>query len=134
MALTNKRSYLEIKGTEERHNEIVRSDYNKSDFYSESHEDALSNPNDENKPLGKGTNTGGHQHTTPDFTKPQTLFNYSNFDTTSGGGSYDIHGRNGQGGRNRLVKINIYNKDNSYGMGSVDTSLNIAEGQYVFKG
>jgi hypothetical protein len=129
-----KRSYLEIKGAEERHNELVRSDYNTSDAYSESHEDALSDPNNKDKPLGKGTNNGGHQHYTPDYTKPQTLFNYGNFDTTNGGGSYDIHGRNGISGRNRLVKINIYNQDNSYSMNSVDTSANIAEGQYVFKG
>lgn len=131
MALNNsKQSNLEIKGIEERHNEIVRSDYNTNDAYSESHENAISNGDVK----GKGTNNGGHQHYIPDYSKPSTLMNYSNLDTTKGGGKYDIEGRNGYGGRDRLVQINIYNKDNSYGPNSVDTTNNINEGQYVLKG
>jgi hypothetical protein len=135
MALNNKRqSALEAKGMIERQQEITRSDYNKQDAYSESHEDAISHPDDPEKVLGKGTQSGGHQHYTPDFSKPSTLINYSNLDTTNGGGYYDIHGRNEQGGRDRLMKINIYNKDNAYGPGSVDTTANINDGQYVMKG
>jgi len=134
MALNNsKQSNLERKGKIEREQELIRSDYNHNDAYSASHEDAISNPNDEKKIYGKGTNSGGHLHSVPDYNKPSTLINYSNFDTTSGGGAYDIHGRNGEGGRNRLVKINLYNKDNAYGPNSVDTSANIADGQYVMK-
>lgn len=134
MALNNKKqSALEQKGIEERKVELIRSDYGKNDAYSESHEDALSNPSDENKALGKGTNSGGHQHYVPDFSKPSTLINYSNLDTENGGGAYDIHGRNGQGGRDRLLKINIYNKDNAYGPNSIDTTSNIEDGQYVLK-
>jgi hypothetical protein len=135
MALNNKKqSALEIKGMEERQKELVRSDYSKNNAYSETHEDALSHPDDPTKVLGKGTNSGGHQHYTPDSSKPSTLMNYSNLDTTNGGGYYDIHGRNGQGGRDRLLKINIYGKDNPYGPNSVDTSANISDGQYVIKG
>ena len=135
MALNNsKQSTLEARGMESRREQIVRSDYNNKNAYSESHIDAISDPNDEHKTLGKGTNNGGHQHSVPDFSKPSNLFNYSNLDTTNGGGSYDIHGRNGQGGRERLLKINIYSKDNAYGPNSVDTSLNIDDGQYSFKG
>lgn len=135
MAINNKKqSRLEEEAISARHEQIVRSDYNKSDAYSESHEDALSDPNNENKPLGKGTNSGGHQHYIPDASKPKTLYNYSNLDTTSGGGSYDIYGKNQISGRNRLVGYNIYNKDNAYGPESVDTSANINEGQYVLKG
>ena len=135
MALNNKRqSALEAKGMIERQQEITRSDYNKQDAYSDSHEDAISHPDDPEKVLGKGTQSGGHQHYTPDFSKPSTLINYSNLDTTNGGGYYDIHGRNEQGGRDRLMKINIYNKDNAYGPGSVDTTVNINDGQYVMKG
>lgn len=135
MAINNsKQSNLEKKGAEERKKEIVRSDYNKSDAYSEQHIDAISNPNDETKYLGKGTNSGGHQHSVPNPNLPTTLISYSNFDTTNGGGAYDIHGRNGQSGRNRLIKINIYNKENAYGVNSVDTSANIEDGQYVMKG
>ena len=50
MALNNTRqSALEAKGMEERQVELVRSDYNKINRYSESHEDALSHPDDPNK-------------------------------------------------------------------------------------
>lgn len=133
MALNNTRqSALEAKGMEERQVELVRSDYNKINRYSESHEDALSHPDDPNKVLGKGTNSGGHGHYAPNSS--QKGYNYSNLNTTEGGGYYDIHGRNDQGGRDRLLKINIYGKDNPYGHGSVDTSANIDEGQYVIKG
>lgn len=132
MALNNnKQSALEKKGIEERHREIVRSDYGKLDAYSENHVDAMSDPSDETKIMGKGTNSGGHQHYTPDFTKPSTMIDYSNIDTTNGGGAYDIHGKDGRGGRNRLLNINIYSKDNSYGPDSVDTSSNVDDGQFV---
>lgn len=134
MALNNnKQSHLEIKGREERNKEIIRSDYNKNDFYSESHEDALSNPSDTDKPLGKGTGDGGHQAYVPDLNKPSTGYNYSSLNTSEGGGSYDIYGKDGKSGRERLTKINIYNKSNSYGPNSIDTSLNIEEGQYSLK-
>jgi hypothetical protein len=134
MALNNKRqSALEAKGMIERQQEITRSDYNKKNYYSDSHEDAISHPDDPEKVLGKGTNNGGHQHYTPDLSKPSYI-NYSNLDTTNGGGYYDIHGRNEQGGRDRLLKINIYNKKTPYGHGSVDTTENIKDGQYVMKG
>ena len=134
MALNNTRqSALEAKGMEERRNELVRSDYGKNDAYSASHEDALSHPDDPEKVLGKGTNSGGHQHYTPDHSKPSTLINYSNLDTSNGGGYYDIHGRNEQGGRERLLKINNYGKDNPYGPNSVDTSANVGDGQYVIR-
>ena len=121
MALNNsKQSNLERKGIEERHNEIVRSDYNTNDAYSESHENAISNGDVK----GKGTNNGGHQHYIPDYSKPSTLMNYSNLDTTKGGGKYDIEGRNGIGGRNFLMNISKYNANNEYGATLVDTSKN----------
>lgn len=131
MALNNKKqSYLEIKGKEERENEIIRSDYNKNDAYSASHEDALSNPSDKNKPLGKGTGSGGHLYYVPDHSKSPYSYNYSSLDTNKGGGSYDIYGKDDIGGRERLTKINLYNKENSYGPDSIDTSVNITDGQY----
>lgn len=135
MALNNKRqSALEVKGMLKRQEELTRSDYNKKDPYSDSHEDAISHPDDPEKILGKGTKSGGHQHYVPDSSKSPNYINYSNFDTTNGGGYYDIHGRNDQGGRDRLLAINIYNKINYYGDNSVDTSANINDGQYVIKG
>lgn len=136
MALNNKKqSSLERKGIDERNKEIVRSDYNKNDAYSETHEDALSNPADDKKYMGKGTGSGGFQHSVPNHDLPSTLINYSNLDThTEAGGAYDIHGKNGIGGRNWSKKINLYNMDNAYGADSVDTSSNIDDGQYVMKG
>jgi hypothetical protein len=128
-----KQSYLEQKGIEERRKEIVRSDYNNQNAYSETHEDALSHPDDETRALGKGTNSGGHQISVPDKTKSSTLINYSSMDTSAGGGAYDIYGRNGHSGRERLTRINLYNKDNAYGPNSVDTSANLAEGQYSMR-
>lgn len=134
MALNNKKqSTLEKKAIEERQRELVRSDYNKSDAYSDSHIDAISNPNAKNKPLGKGTADGGHMAYVPDASKSSTSYNYSSLNTISGGGSYDIHGRNEQSGRNRLMAINIYGKTNPYSHESVDTSENLNDGQYVIK-
>jgi hypothetical protein len=59
------------------------------------------------------------------------MIDYSNFNTDEGGGLYDIKGRNEIGGRERLMAISIYNKDNQYGPALVDTSLNVADGQIV---
>ena len=54
MALNNKKqSTLEKKGITERGNEISLSHYNKNKAYSESHEDALSDPTNDKKYLGK---------------------------------------------------------------------------------
>lgn len=136
MALNNKKqSNLEQKAINERNNELSRSNYTKKhNEYSESHENALSNPDDDKKYLGKGTGSGGFQHSVPNYDLPSTLMS-SNIDThTEAGGAYDIHGKNGVGGRNFLKKINIYNIDNAYGSNSVDTSENIEDGQYVMKG
>lgn len=128
-----KQSYLEIKGIEERNEELVRNDYGNNDQYSVTHEDALSHPTETDKPLGKGTGHGGHTYYIPDYTKPINQINYSNLDTFNGGGSYDIHGRNGVGGRIKLTNINLYNQDNAYGINSIDTTQNQLDGQYIVK-
>ena len=130
----NKQSYLEKKGFDARNEQTLRSNYKKENGYSAEHEDAISNPDDTKKVLGKGTGNGGYQHTRPNHELPSTLINYSNLDTTAGGGAYDIHGKNDVGGRKRLMTYNLYNSDNAYGVDSVDTSMNIADGQYVIKG
>ena len=128
-----KQSNLEKKGIDERNNEIVRNDYASTDEYSATHEDALSHPDSEDKPFGKGTNHGGHTYYLPDSSKSKDQMNYSNFDTFNGGGSYDIYGRNGVGGRKFLTTINLYNSDNAYGVNSIDTILNQQDGQYIVK-
>lgn len=119
---------LESKSIEKRQELIVSNEYDKNDAYSSTHEDALSHPESYDKPLGKGTGNGGHTHTLPNPLLSQTSYNYSNLDTTEGGGSYDIHGRNGKGGRKFLQTINLYNAENRYGHG-IDTSLNQFDGQ-----
>jgi hypothetical protein len=124
----NGQTCLEKRGMEERHQEITRSDYNIEDQYSATHKDAIS----DGDPQGKGTGHGGHTHFLPDCTKPTTTINYSNFDTENGGGSYDIEGRNGISGRKRALAISLYNKEIQYGPTLVDTSANVADGQYYF--
>lgn len=128
-----KQSNLEKEGIETRSQILPKNDYNKDDGYSSEHIDALSNPEDKNKPLGKGSGHGGHGHYIPDHSKGKDAINYSNLDTFNGGGSYDIYGRNGIGGREYLININMYNSDNAYGLNSVDTTQNQLEGQYVVK-
>lgn len=120
---------LEKKGIETRQETIIRNDYNKSDEYNDQHKDALSTGD----PLGKGSGNGAHGHSVPDCSKPKGMIDYSNFDTHSQniGGQYDIEGRNGQGGRNYLMTISLYNENNQYGINSVDTSANVADGQVV---
>lgn len=126
--IENGQSCLEKRGMEERHQEIVRSDYNIENPYSATHNDALSDGDVQ----GKGTGHGGHTAWLPDCTKPTTTINYSNFDTTNGGGYYDIKGRNGIGGRERALASSLYNKENPYGANLIDTEKNQQEGQYVF--
>ena len=126
-----KQTCLEKKGIEKRQETIVRNDYNKEDVYSETHKDALS----DGDPLGKGSGNGGHTHSVPDCTLPQGMMNYSNFDTHSQqiGGSYDINGRNGVGGRNFLKAISVYNEENQYGTNLIDTTANVQDGQIIIK-
>ena len=130
-----KQSNLEKIGLERRNeHELIRNDIKKTNPYDSNHDTAVWHEGDETKPLGKGSGHGGHQHSVPqtynELTKNQIK---PQIDTEHGGGAYDIYGRDGEGGRNRLLKINIYNKDNAYGPNSVDTSANIDEGQYVMK-
>lgn len=122
----NGQTCLEKRGMEERHNEITRSDYNIEDQYGVTHKNALSDGDEK----GKGTAHGGHTHFLPDCTKPTGLIDYSNFDTENGGGCYDIKGRNGISGRERALATSMYNKESQYGANLVDTSANVADGQY----
>ena len=124
----NGQTCLEKRGMEERHQEITRSDYNIEDQYGPTHKDAISDGDAQ----GKGTGHGGHTHFLPDCTKPTTTINYSNFDSENGGGYYDIEGRNGISGRKRALATSLYNKETEYGPKLVDTSKNVADGQYYF--
>jgi len=126
-----KQTCLEKNAIEKRQEELVRNDYSKVDEYSDMHPDALSNGD----PMGKGSGNGGHLHSIPNCNLPKSMMDYSNIDTRSEniGGSYDINGRNGIGGRNFLKTISLYNEVNEYGPNYVDTTLNIEDGQIVIK-
>ena len=123
-----KQSRLESEAIDKRHELEVISDYQKNtNEYSEQHQDALSNGD----PQGKGTGVS-MGYSVPGQTTNKGI-NYTNIATNSGGGLYDIEGRNGIGGRRYLETINMYNAENSYGVDSVDTSKNVAEGQFIVK-
>lgn len=126
-----KQTCLEKVGIEKRHDTIIKNDYNIEDQYSQLHKDALS----DGDPLGKGSGHGGHTHYIPDCNKPSSMMDYSNFDTDAEniGGSYDINGRNGIGGRNYLKTISLYNEENQYGPNLIDTSANVEDGQIIIK-
>jgi hypothetical protein len=124
----NGQTCLEKRGMEERHQEITRSDYNIEDQYGPTHKDAISDGDAQ----GKGTGHGGHTHFLPDCTKPTNMINYANFYSENGGGYYDIEGRNGISGRKRALATSLYNKETEYGPKLVDTSKNVADGQYYF--
>lgn len=122
-------SCLEKRGIEQRAIEIVRSDYNENDQYNANHSDAISNGD----ALGKGTQHGGHSHYLPDCNKPTSMINYSNFDTTNGGGLYDVEGRNDVGGRRKAMAQSLYNQDYQYGANLVNTEENLKQGQFQLK-
>ena len=82
--------------------------------YGENSEDALSR---EGKALGKGT--GKALGVAVKTNGSKTQIDYSQIDTKNGGGDYDINGRNGVGGRKRLILMNEYNSDNEYSADSV---------------
>lgn len=130
MAELDNQSCLEKRGIEQRHDELVRNDYQREDNeYSVIHKDALSDGDER----GKGTGHGGHTHYLPDCNGPIGMINYSNFDTFNGGDNYDINGRNDVGGRRKAMATSIYNQERQYGMTSVSTELNRIEGQYFVK-
>lgn len=124
--LENGQTCLEKRGMDERSEEIVRSDYNAENPYGPTHPDAIS----DGDPQGKGTGHGGHNAWLPDCTKPNNMIDYSNFDTINGGGSYDIYGRNDIGGRERSLARSMYNQENQYSANLVNTTENVAQGQY----
>lgn len=131
-----KQSNLEKIGFERRNeHELLRNDIQKNQPYGPDHDMAMWHEGDETHPLGKGTGTGGHQHTLPreysELTKNQIR---PQIDIENGGGSYDINGRAGVGGgRKWLETINTYDRENQYGLGAITTEENIEDGQFFIK-
>lgn len=122
----NGQSCLEKRGIEERNTEMMRNDYNKNEEYSAIHPNAIS----DGDAHGKGTKHGGHGSYLPDCTKPTGQIDYSNFDTTQGGGLYDIEGRNDIGGRKKAITSSMYNANHQYGANLINTEKNRADGQF----
>lgn len=125
----SKQSNLERIGFDRRDVEFARSDYRESEQYKVGHEDTLSDPSRKDKPLGKGTETGGHTFSVPNYSLGPNMIK-PQIDTENGGGSYDIYGHNGVGGRKWLQQISLYGPGREYGANLIDTSSNIQAGQY----
>lgn len=107
-----------------RHEQIVRSDYNKDNQYNASHPDALATGDAQ----GKGTGSSGHGHWLPDCNAEPNVFRYDNFDTDiSFGAGNDAD----NAARNEMLARSLYNQDRIYDANAIDTSANVAEGQYV---
>lgn len=120
-------SCLEMRSMDARHEQEVRSDYQRSsNEYSSIHPDALATGDEQ----GKGTGHGGHGFWLPDCNAQINVFNFSNFDTgyDSGNGSETMPNTD-KWARKQSVVRSMYNYEHPYH--SVDTSANVAEGQYV---
>ena len=127
-----KQQRLEIEALEMRKKLVQENDYQKGadHEYSSDHKDALS----DGDPLGKGTGVPLGVASRPGE-DPSKGISYRNMDTKHGGGKYDIEGRPevGKSGREQLMVMNLYNEASAYGVDSVDTSANVAEGQVVIR-
>lgn len=120
------RTCLEKVSMDERHEEIVRNEYNSDNEYNATHQNALNIDNGDDK-RGKGTGSAGHSHWLPDCSGQLGIINYSNFDTDI---SYHAGNRDDNDARTKAMARSLYNKDNEYSANIIDTSQNVAEGQY----
>lgn len=120
------RSCLEIVSMDERHEELVRNEYNPDNAYTRSHPDALNIDNGDDK-RGKGTGSSGHSHWLPDCSGQLGVINYSNFDTYI---SFHAGNRADNDARNTAITRSLYHQDREYSASLIDTSMNVAEGQY----
>lgn len=108
---------------DERHEELVRNDYDTNNQYSATHPDALA----DGDKRGKGTGHGGHTFWIPDCSGTLGVFNYSNFDTSP----YSNAGNDADNeARNTAMNRSLYTYERQYSAKLVDTSLNVLEGQY----
>ena len=122
-------SNLERLGIDERNRELINNEYSKNNEYSENNPDALgpNSPNASGEEKGKGTGTSlGYLALTPNK-DPHSPINYGTVITDRGGSAVDINVRNLHFNRN------LYSDENEYGINSIDTSKNIADGQYVVR-
>jgi hypothetical protein len=88
--------------------------------YSSEHKNAIS----DGDVKGKGVGGSAHPYLLPNPDEPKTSYKPT-LRTDDGGGALDI------AQRETLENINIYSRENQYGPNFVDTSKNVADGQYV---
>ena len=120
------RTCLEKISMDERHEELLRNEYNPDNEYNDSHQNALNiNNGDDNR--GKGTGSSGHGYWLPDCTGQIGVINYSNFDTDI---SFNAGNRSDNDARTQSLTRSLYNHTNEYSYSLIDTSANVAEGQY----
>lgn len=119
-----KQSRLERIAIQNRKESLVKNDYRQEveARYSATHPDAIS----DGDALGKGIGSS-ITYSVPNEEASTTMMVYNVDTITEAGGKYDIEARK------RASVINIYNPDNAYGKDSVDSSINIAEGQYFVR-
>lgn len=120
------RSCLEIVSMDERHEELIRNEYNPDNYYDRMHPDALNIDNGDDK-RGKGTGSSGHSHWLPDCSGQLGIINYSNFDTNV---AFHAGNRADNDARMQSMTRSLYNQDKEYSANLIDTSMNVAEGQY----
>lgn len=120
------RTCLEVLSMDERHVEIVRNEYNRDNIYDANHPNAL-NIDHGNDKRGKGTGSSGHSHWLPDCSGTIGVINYSNFDTDIASNAGNIDDNNA---RLTAMSRSLYHPDNQYSADIIDTSMNVAEGQY----
>ena len=126
----NGQTCLEKNGITSRDEQVARSLYNREDQYGPTHKNAISDGDTK----GMGTGHGGHGAWLPSCDgTPSNAINYSNFDTTNGGNYYDIHGRNGVGGRENMLAKQLYSPENPYGANIINTEISVGLGQYKVK-
>lgn len=116
-------SCIEKRSMEERHNEEVRSTYNRTNQYSELHPDAIANGDAQ----GKGTQSSGHGFWLPNCNGQIGMINYTNFDTDI---SYGAGNNADNAARNTAMTRSLYTPVTPYSANMIDTSANIAEGQF----
>ncbi len=123
-----KQSRLEKEAIEKRKELVAKRNYNRENEYSVNHKDAIS----DDTPYGKNPKDeeASDIYLVPNPNGSKTAMGYSMI-TSNGGGLYDREGRNGVGGRKYLSTISVYGPKNAYGEDSVDTSLNVENGQII---
>lgn len=134
---TDKISRLDNEAREYRDEKVGKYDKytRETNEYSGDNDAALTH-DDDSHPHGKGTGYD-MQYTQRNLSAPKDYINHGNVRTDKGGGSYDKFGTKGvdgafQGdsGREFANRINIYNKENSYGKDSVDIDTKV-KGQFI---